>query len=90
MAKMALMNAYQTFRKTAGEYLDIRTEADYQKVLQAVEELLEEAEDTPDDPLNPLIELLSRALADYESRDKELSAFINEAELMPMDTVMNR
>ena len=26
MAKMALMNAYQTFRKTAEEYLDIRTE----------------------------------------------------------------
>ena len=55
-----------------------------------MEELLEEAEDTPDDPLNPLIELVSRAIADYESRDKELSAFINEAESMPMDTVMNR
>ena len=90
MAKMALMNAYKTFRKTAGEYLDIRTEADYQRTLQTVEELLEEAEDTPDDPLNPLIELLSRAIADYESRDKELSAFIKEAESMPMDTEINR
>ena len=29
MANMTLMNAYKTFRKTAGEYLDIRTEADY-------------------------------------------------------------
>ena len=90
MANMTLMNAYQTFRKTAGEYLDILTEADCQRTLQTVEELLEEAEDISDDPLNPLIELLSRAIADYESRDKELSAFINKAESIPMDTVMNR
>ena len=55
-----------------------------------MEELLEEAEDTPDDPLNPLIELLSRAIADYESWDKELSAFIKETESMPMDTAINR
>ncbi len=85
MAKMALMNAYQTFRQTAGEYLDIRTEAGYRATLQTLEELLEETEDSPDDPLNPLIELLSRAIADYESRDKELMAFIKEAESISTD-----
>lgn len=55
-----------------------------------MEELLEEAEDIPDDPLNPLMALLSRAISDYESWDKELSAFINEAESMAMDDLMNR
>jgi len=41
-----------------------------------IENLLEEAEDSPDDPLNAVIEMLSRAIEAYENQDDELAAFV--------------
>ena len=40
-----------------------------------IENLLEEAEESPDDSLNAAIEMLSRATEAYENQDDELTAF---------------
>ena len=90
MAQAALMDAYQTFLKTAHGYLNIRNEADYDGALQALEDILEAASDTVDDPLNPLIDLLSQAISAYESRNDELAAFLEEAESTPVDIALLR
>ncbi|MGS2722139.1 helix-turn-helix domain-containing protein [Porticoccus sp. GXU_MW_L64] len=90
MAQAALIDAYQDFMHIAQSYLIIRNEADYEGAVQTLEEILEEASDTVDDPLNPLIELLSQAIESYESQDAELVAFLEEAESIPTDIALLR
>ena len=90
MAQVALIDAYQAFMQTANSYLNIRSDEDYEGALQTLEEILEVASDTADDPMNPLIELLSRAIEDFESKDNELVAFLEEAESIPCDVALLR
>lgn len=90
MTKSALVDAYEEFMVTAESYVNLHSEADYKAALSALEDILESAEDTRDDPLNPLIELISHAIEVYESQDDELLNFLEQAESLPTDTVLLR
>ena len=56
----------------------------------ALEEDLESATDSLDDPLNPLIDMLSHAIEKYEARDDELTAFVSAAGDLPADLAVIR
>jgi HTH-type transcriptional regulator/antitoxin HigA len=71
MTQSALFNAYLAFWDTAQPFVSIANDADYLQALNALEQALESADDTVDDPMNPLIDMLSHAIEKYESRDKE-------------------
>ncbi len=90
MAQLAILDAYQTFMATAQPLINIGTDEQYEAALETLEQVLESASDTLDDPLNPLIEMLSQAIARYESRDEELVAFIAEADAVPADVALLR
>jgi HTH-type transcriptional regulator/antitoxin HigA len=90
MAQIALFNAYESFMVTAKPYVSIDNDADYHEALNAMEKALDSASDTPGDPMNPLIDMLSHAIAMYESRDAELVAFVAEAEGIPADIALLR
>jgi HTH-type transcriptional regulator/antitoxin HigA len=90
MAHLALFEAYQSFMDTAQPFVTIANEADYEAALNALERALESASDTVDDPMNPLIDMLSNAVETYESRDTELTEFIAEAERLPTDIALLR
>ena len=90
MAQLAVINAFQEFMDTAHSCVDIHTEADYEGALETLEYILESATDTKDDPLNPLIELISHAIEQYEAEDDELVAFVEEAESVPTDVALLR
>ena len=90
MTQIALFDAYQSFMVTAQPFVSIANDSDYVQALDALEEALETANDTLDDPLNPLIDMLSHAIEIYESRDKELMAFVAEAEGMSADIALLR
>ena len=47
----------------------------FHKALALIEELLQEAEDSKNDTLNGLIELLSRAIGSYEDRMEDVVRF---------------
>ena len=81
---------YQAFEDVAGDYLHIHNTRYYQQTLTLLEELFEKAEDKAQDPLNGLIELLSRAVADYEDRKKELKLFERSANVGPADVATLR
>ncbi len=55
-----------------------------------IDSLFEEADDSPFDPLNAVISMLSEAIAEYELRDREIVAFENQASASPSDLVMLR
>jgi len=66
MTNLALKESYQSFSELAAPYLHISDNESYEKALQFIEELFEEAEDKNDDHLNGLISLLGEAIAHYE------------------------
>ena len=90
MAQLALFNAYKSFMTTAKSFVSIANEADYDEALKALEQALDSASDTLDDPMGPLIDMLGHAIEKYESRDAELAAFVAEAEEIPADIALLR
>jgi HTH-type transcriptional regulator/antitoxin HigA len=90
MAQFALVDAYERFMQTAHADVNLSNEEDYNAALIALEEILETAEDTAKDPLNPLIEILSQAIGAYEEQDEELAAFLEEADATPIDVALLR
>jgi HTH-type transcriptional regulator / antitoxin HigA len=84
----SIINAFKGFMATAGSYVIIHDEDDYNKALELLEDILESAQDTLDSPLNPLIDLLSQSIEKYEEKDQDLKAFIIESEEIPMDVAL--
>ena len=90
MNAVAFKDACHSFAKAAAPYFHITDEKRYEEALELVECLLEEAEDSPDDPLNAIIEMLTHAIEAYENKDEELAAFHKRAMDQPADLAMLR
>ncbi len=90
MNAVAIKEACRSFAQAAAPYLPIRDGVHYEEALALIETLLEEAQDSPDDPLNAVIDLLGRAIEAYENRDEELAAFEQHALAQPGDLAMLR
>ena len=78
------------FAYIAAPYCQISDAVHYERALELVESLLEEAQDTADDPLNDVIDMLSRAIEVYEGKNSELAAFEKRAMDHPGDLAMLR
>ena len=83
-------DACHSFAQAAAPYFHITDDGYYERALELVENLLEEAEDSPDDPLNAVFEMLSHAIGVYENKDKDLAAFEKRAMVQPADLAMLR
>jgi len=62
-----LFESFDCFLKSAGSLLHIRSDRAYQKALVTLSDVMERADDRPDDPYVPLIEMLSNAIERYEN-----------------------
>ncbi|MBW2187226.1 MAG: helix-turn-helix domain-containing protein [Deltaproteobacteria bacterium] len=76
-AKM-LTDSFLTFAQKASNLMHIKNKRDYKEAQKFIEHLLEEAEDTRDDPLNKFIDLISKSIQEYEEDDERLSSFMKE------------
>jgi HTH-type transcriptional regulator/antitoxin HigA len=90
MTALAFKDACHSFAQAAAPYFHITDHKRYEEALELIESLLEEAEDTPDDPLNAIVEMLGNAIEAYESEDEELAAFEQRAMDQPGDLVVLR
>jgi len=61
-----LLDEFNSFSKAAGPLLHIHSETAYQRALDTLDDLFNRATDSPDDPLHPLIDMLSNAITRYE------------------------
>ena len=84
MNALALKNVCHDFAQTAAPNLHIKDSYHYEETLVLLEELLQEADDSLDDPINAIIDMLSHSIETYESTDKELTEF--EARAMQQST----
>ena len=55
-----------------------------------IKALMEDAQDSEDDPLNSVIALAAQAIAKYERQIETLAAFEQQAEAIPVDVAMLR
>ena len=76
----ALKQTFLNFAHEASNILHINTDKDYADALEMVEKLFEEAVDNKDEPLNDLIDLISRAIEKYELSQEQIILFEKEAE----------
>jgi len=90
MTAVAFKDACHSFAQAAAPYFHITDTEHYEEALEFVENLLEEAEDSPDAPLNAVIEMLSHAIEAYENEDEELAVFEKRAMDQPADLAMLR
>ncbi len=74
-----LTNSFLGFAEEASNILHIKTEQDYQEALKIIEHLFSEAKDTAEDPLNDLIDMISKAIEKYETTQEGIIAFDKEA-----------
>lgn len=71
--------ACHRFADAAAPFCRITDARHYQMSLELVESLLEDAEDSSDDPLNAVISVLTDAIVNYEGHDSELLEFDKQA-----------
>ena len=90
MNAVALKNACHDFAQTAAPYLHIKDKDHYEEALALLEALLQEAEDSLDDPINAIIDMLSSAIETYENKDKTLTEFEARAMQQPTDLAVIR
>lgn len=90
MTAVAFKDACHSFAQAAAPYFHITDDKHYEEALELIENLLEEADDSPGNPLNAVIEMLSRAIEAYENTDEELAVFEKRAMGHPADLVMLR
>ena len=83
-------DACHRFADVAAPFCHITDDKHYEMTLELVETLFEEADDSPDDPLNAVISILSDAIEDYESTKPELVEFEKQACEGPADLSMLR
>lgn len=90
MTVVAFKDACHSFAQAAAPYFHITDEKHYEEALELVESLLEEAKDSPDDPLNAVIDMLGHAIEIYENKDEALALFEKQAMDQPSDLAMLR
>jgi len=90
MNNSALIESYHTFMATAQPFVSITNESEYNDALVELEQVLEAATDTLNDPFNPLIDMLSHAIEQYEYQDGSLLSFIKESEEQSVDLALLR
>jgi len=90
MTALAFKDACLNFARAAAPYYHITDNRHYEEALELIENLLEKAEDSPGDPLNAVIEMLSHAIEVYENKDDVLAAFEKRVTDQPADLAMLR
>jgi HTH-type transcriptional regulator/antitoxin HigA len=85
MSALALVDTFHNFAQVAAPFLRIKDDEHYEETLELIENLLEEAEDSTDDPINAVIEMLSHSIESYENKDEELVRFEARAMTQPAD-----
>ena len=81
-----LIPAFEQFQTFADPLLHIQDEESYEQAREAIEAVFELAGDHPEDKYGALIDLLGKAINDYEElHDEGMSEFLSESRKLPAD-----
>lgn len=74
-----LTNSFLGFAHNASNILHIKSDKAYEEALELIEHLFGEANDTVDEPLNDLIDIVAKSIEKYELSQEGIIKFDNEA-----------
>ena len=80
-----LTRSFLGFAQNASNILHIESEKAYKEALEMVEHLFDEADDSIDEPLNDLIDIISQSIAKYESSLEGVVEFEKKVNLIDQD-----
>lgn len=90
MNNKELLELCEMFSSVLSPLINIKNDAAYTAALDLLEVLIERADYSEGSPLNPVIELLSRAIESYESDDEVMRQFEADSKDEPVDTALLR
>ncbi|NOR50914.1 MAG: hypothetical protein GQ530_07800, partial [Desulfuromonadales bacterium] len=67
-----LIDSFFSFYEQANQFIDIKTKVDYECALDLVEHLLAISEDTADNPILHLVNLIAASIEKYENNFEEV------------------
>jgi HTH-type transcriptional regulator/antitoxin HigA len=77
-----LTNSFFSFYEQANQFIDIKTKLDYERALDLVEHLMTTSEDTADNPILHLINLVAASIEKYENSFEEVVEFERDADAL--------
>ena len=90
MSQATVLKSLNYFAQEAEAFTHIENDEAYQGALAVVSNLMEEAVDDPNSPLNWAIEGFAKAIASYENQLPEVQEFEAAAANIPADIAMLR
>lgn len=90
ISEQVILNKFIDFTKVAAPILSLSDEQAYEDALMMVEHLMDSVGEERNKPENILIGLLAHAIEEYESKDEEISDFVDQSRAARGDIVMLR
>ena len=77
-----LTNSFFSFYDHANQFIDIKTKEDYERALDLVEHLMTTSEDTADNPILHLINLVVASIEKFEDSLEDMIAFEKDVDAL--------
>ena len=83
-------NSFMDFSETISQYLPIQTEEDYAEAVNMMEQLMFTLDDSGNDPLNNLLNIIAQSVDEYENRKPEMRLFIEKIDALQPEIAVLR
>lgn len=90
ISEQVILKKFMDFTQVAAPILSLKDEQAYEDALTMVEHLMESVGEQSNKPEHILIDLLTRAIKEYEEKEAEISDFVNQSMNDASDVVMLR
>ena len=73
-------DSFGIFSASMSSFMPIRTKQHYKEALTMMENLLLSLDDSGDDPLNNLLDIIARSVDEYENQSSEVQLFLQQTD----------
>ena len=80
--------SFMAFSETITQFLPIKTEADYAEAVNMMEQLMFTLDETGNNPLNNLLDIIAHSVEEYENKKPEMQLFIEQVDALKSETAV--
>ena len=78
-------NSFMDFAETSHRYMHIQSEDDYNEALEIVEQIMLTMDNSGNDPLNDLLDIISNSIEVYENQQPDIKSFLEKSNALAND-----
>ncbi len=83
-------HSFMAFSETIAQFLPIRTEGDYIEAVNLMEKLMFSLDDSGNDPVNNLLDIIAHSIDEFENQKPEMQLFIEQVEALHSEVAVLR